>query len=69
MTAKPMERTVTSNGLHKQFYGGLHQTQPEPFRAEGLGEWFEKTSTKASSNYGIDKDGRVGMYVEEKNRS
>jgi len=37
--------------------------------AEGLGEWFEKASTKASSNYGIDKDGRVGMYVEEKNRS
>ena len=37
--------------------------------AEGLGEWFEKTSTQASSNYGIDKDGRVGLYVEEKNRS
>ena len=37
--------------------------------AEGLGEWFEKASTKASSNYGIDKDGRVRMYVEEKNRS
>ena len=37
--------------------------------AEGLGEWFAKTSTQASSNYGIDKDGRVGMYVEEKNRS
>ncbi len=37
--------------------------------AEGLGEWFEKTGTQASSNYGIDKDGRVGMYVEEKNRS
>ena len=37
--------------------------------AEGLGEWFEKNSTKASSNYGIDKDGRIGMYVEEKNRS
>ncbi len=37
--------------------------------AEGLGEWFEKQSTQASSNYGIDKDGRVGMYVEEKNRS
>lgn len=36
---------------------------------EGLGEWFEKTSTQASSNYGIDKDGRVGLYVEEKNRS
>ena len=37
--------------------------------AEGLGDWFAKTSTQASSNYGIDKDGRVGMYVEEKNRS
>ena len=37
--------------------------------AEGLGDWFYKTSTQASSNYGIDKDGRVGMYVEECNRS
>ena len=37
--------------------------------AEGLGDWFAKTSTQASSNYGIDKNGRVGMYVEEKNRS
>ena len=37
--------------------------------AEGLGEWFAKSSTEASSNYGIDKNGRVGLYVEEKNRS
>ena len=37
--------------------------------AEGLGDWFAKGSTQASSNYGIDKDGRVGLYVEEKNRS
>ena len=37
--------------------------------AEGLGDRFYKSSTRASSNYGIDKDGRVGMYVEEKNRS
>ena len=37
--------------------------------AEGLGDWFVKSSTQASSNYGIDRDGRVGMYVEEKNRS
>ena len=37
--------------------------------AEGLGSWFAQSSTQASSNYGIDKDGRVGMYVEEKNRS
>ena len=37
--------------------------------AEGLGSWFARASTQASSNYGIDKDGRVGLYVEEKNRS
>ena len=37
--------------------------------AEGLGEWFAAKSTQASSNYGIDRDGRVGLYVEEKNRS
>lgn len=37
--------------------------------AETLGAWFGKASTKASSNYGIDKDGRVGLYVDEANRS
>ena len=37
--------------------------------AEELGDWFEKSSIEAGSNYGIDKDGRVGLYVEEKNRS
>lgn len=37
--------------------------------AEGLGNIFANTERKASSNYGIDKNGRVGMYVEERNRS
>lgn len=37
--------------------------------AEGLGDWFANTGARASSNYGIDKDGRVGLYVEEENRS
>lgn len=36
---------------------------------ESLGSWFARPSTEASSNYGVDKDGRIGMYVEEKNRS
>lgn len=36
---------------------------------EGLGDCFHKSSTQASSNYGIDKNGRIGLYVEEKNRS
>lgn len=37
--------------------------------AESLGNLFAKSSYRASSNYGIDKNGRVGLYVEEKNRS
>lgn len=36
---------------------------------ETLGNIFAPTSREASSNYGIGYDGRVGMYVEEKNRS
>ena len=36
---------------------------------ESLGAWFALKSTKASSNYGIGKDGKIGMYVEEGNRS
>lgn len=37
--------------------------------AESLGNWFSQSSTQASSNYGIDRDGRVGLYVDEANRS
>lgn len=36
---------------------------------ETLGNIFAPTSRQASCNYGIGTDGRVGMYVEEKNRS
>lgn len=36
---------------------------------ETLGNIFAPTSRRASSNYGIGVDGRVGMYVEEKDRS
>ena len=36
---------------------------------ERLGEIFAPASRKASSNYGIGKDGKIGMYVEEKDRS
>lgn len=36
---------------------------------EQCGAIFAPTSRRASSNYGIGSDGRVGMYVEEKNRS
>lgn len=36
---------------------------------EQCGAIFAPTSRQASSNYGIGSDGRVGMYVEECNRS
>lgn len=37
--------------------------------AKSCGDIFARRSRSASSNYGIGKDGEVGMYVEEKNRS
>lgn len=36
---------------------------------ETLGSMFSKPSKKSSCNYGIGADGRIGMYVEEKDRS
>lgn len=36
---------------------------------ESLGSVFAPNSRKASSNYGIGFDGRIGMYVEEKDSS
>ena len=36
---------------------------------EQCGNGFANKSRQASSNYGIGSDGRVGLYVEEKNRS
>ena len=36
---------------------------------ETLGEIFAPASMRASSNYGVGRDGRIGMYVEEKDRS
>ena len=36
---------------------------------EAIGNVFAPKSRQASSNYGIGSDGRIGMYVEEKDRS
>ena len=37
--------------------------------AERIGEIFKQTSRQASSNYGIGYDGRIGLYVDEADRS
>lgn len=36
---------------------------------ESCGDLFSKSSRQASSNYGIGSDGRIALYVEEKDRS
>ena len=36
---------------------------------EGCGRLFQDPARRASSNYGIGSDGRIGLYVEEGNRS
>lgn len=36
---------------------------------ERMGEGFGSKKTQKSCNYGIGRDGRIGMYVEEKDRS
>lgn len=36
---------------------------------EAIGNVFAPSSAKRSANYGIGTDGRIGMYVEEKDRS
>ena len=36
---------------------------------EACGNVFAKTSRKASSNYGVGTDGRIGLYVDESDRS
>lgn len=36
---------------------------------ESLGNHFANPARQASSNYGVGKDGKIGMYVEEKDRA
>lgn len=36
---------------------------------EGLGTLFQNYQRQTSSNYGIGADGRIGLYVDERNRS
>lgn len=39
------------------------------FSVETCGNIFQRANRNASSNYGIGSDGRIGMYVEEKDRA
>ena len=37
--------------------------------ADSLGYFFQDPDLGASSNYGVGYDGKIGLYVEEKDRS
>ena len=40
-----------------------------PLTVETCGKYFAQSSVEASSNYGIGSDGKIALYVEEKDRS
>ena len=57
---KPRNKPITHIVVHHMAANGS---------IEALGNLFAQRSRQASSNYGIGSDGRIGMYVEECNRS
>jgi hypothetical protein len=59
-STNPRERKITKITIH-HVAGKVS--------VESLGEQFFPVARQGSSNYGIGSDGRVGMYVEEKNRA
>lgn len=58
----------TTNRNHKIDTITIHCTAGQ-CTIESLGAIFAPKTRKASSNYGIDRNGKIGMFVEEKDRS
>ena len=59
-SSNPRNKPITKITIH-HMAGNL--------TVEQVGNIFATKERKASSNYGVDNHGRVGMYVEEKNRA
>ena len=59
-SSNPRNKPITKITIH-HMAGNLS--------VETCGNVFAPASRQASSNYGVGSDGRVGMYVEERNRS
>lgn len=47
----------------------IHHAAVKNASLVGMGNGFAQPSRQASSNYGIDSEGNIAMYVEEKNRA
>ena len=58
--SKPRRKPITKITIH-HMAGNLS--------IESCGAGFANPTRRASSNYGVGTDGRIGLYVEEKNRS
>lgn len=58
----------TKNRKHKIDSVAIH-CMAGNMSVQGCGDWFSNKKSKASSNYGVDSKGRIGMYVEEKDRA
>jgi len=85
LNARPVEVGTGISGIHinianQPVVGLTKGNEPLFLFADGItmaanltvetcGNVFAPASRGASSNYGIGSDGRVGMYVEEKDRS
>lgn len=65
---KKLSPNKTINRNHKIDTITIHHMAGN-LTVEECGNVFAPTSRKASANYGIGSDGRIGMYVEEKDRS
>lgn len=65
---KKISPNKTANRNHKIDTITIHHMAGN-LTVEQCGNVFAPTSRKASSNYGIGSDGRIGLYVEEKDRS
>lgn len=65
---KKISPNKTTNRKHKIDTITIHCAVGQ-FSVETLGSIFYKKSNRSSSNYGIGSDGRIGLYVDEKDRS
>ncbi len=65
---KKISPNKTSNRNHKIDTITIHHMAGN-LTVEQCGEVFAPKSRQASANYGIGSDGRIGLYVEEKDRS
>lgn len=59
-------KTVMKNKINKKIT--LHHMAGN-LTVEQCGKVFQPASRKASANYGVGTDGRIGLYVDEKDRS